>query len=412
MKDVYDVCVVGAGAAGLMTAIVGARQKLDVLILDGQKRIGAKILMSGGTRCNVTNDVVVLDDYNSEEPRVVRNILNSFPPSKTIRFFNDLGVKFVLEPGGKYFPTTHSGKTILDALLSAIQKEGVSLRTEAKVKNISFQKKVFEIKGDGFIVYAKNVVIATGGLSHPGTGSEGIGYRLAKTFGHTLIATIPALTPLLSDDEDWKSLSGISMESRLSLHEDNKKIIEFEGPVLFTHFGFSGPTALNISRHWLRLKEAKNIFVVVNFSPQKKREDLNQDIQKFTVSHPKKAIKSFLIEHYAERFIDIILKKCNIEPEKIMSQIKKEERSAIIEMLTHCILDIKDVYGYGKAEVTAGGINLKEVDPKTLESLKQPGLYFVGEILDVDGRIGGFNFQWAWASGHVVAETIAQKRKK
>jgi predicted Rossmann fold flavoprotein len=409
---VYDVCVVGAGAAGLMSAIMASRNGLNVLLLDSQKKIGAKILMSGGTRCNVTNDVVELSDYNSETPHIVRNILKSFTPPKTIKFFNELGVKFVLEPGGKYFPTTHSGKTILDSFFKALEKEEVTLHNEFKVKQILFSKGIFEVKEETYAFYARTVIIATGGLSHPGTGSEGMGYKLAKSFGHTIIPTVPALTPLVCEDSDWKSLSGISVESSLSLLENNKKIVEFKGPLLFTHFGFSGPTALNISRNWMRIKSQENVSIVANFYPQGTRENLVSEIQKFTVEHPKKNIKSFLTEAYPERFSEIILKKTQIDAQTNMSQLKKEDRLALIDILTHCVLDIKDVYGYGKAEVTAGGIDLKEVDSKTLESLKQKGLYFVGEILDVDGRIGGFNFQWAWASGYVVAHAIASKYKK
>ena len=199
-NGIYDVAVVGAGAAGLMAAIQANRRNLKVLLVDGQQKIGAKILMSGGTRCNVTNRQVTEKDFASDQIRTVRNILKAFPPEETVRFFEELGVTLILEEGGKFFPSTHSGRTILDTFLKEIAKRKIDLKTGRKVREAAFEGGVFLLKGNGFKEQAKAVVLCTGGLSYPKTGSDGVGYSLARTFGHHLIPTIPALTPLLLDD--------------------------------------------------------------------------------------------------------------------------------------------------------------------------------------------------------------------
>ncbi len=242
---IYDVIIVGAGAAGLMTAITAAEGGLRVLLLEGQKKVGAKILMSGGTRCNVTNKDVSQKDFNSEQIIDVRNILRSFSNADTIGFFKDLGVELVLEPTGKYFPSTHSGKTILEALLRKIDSANVTLLCEHKVKAVSQDGNGFILKGDNFSYSCKNIVLTTGGLSYPATGSDGTGYRLAQGFGHSMIETTPALTPLMTQDNDFKSLSGITLEVQLTLVADGKRLISCRDSFLFTHFGFSGPAALD-----------------------------------------------------------------------------------------------------------------------------------------------------------------------
>lgn len=191
----FDVIIIGAGAAGLMTAIQASRGGLQVLLLEGQKKVGAKILMSGGTRCNVTNKSVGEKDFNSHQIMDVRNILRSFNNERTLEFFNELGLELTLEPTGKYFPVTNSGKTVLDALLNQIKAGGTTLLTEHKVKAVTKTQDGFIVKGDNFQFNAKNVVLTTGGLSYPTTGSDGTGYRLAQSFGHSMIETTPALTP-------------------------------------------------------------------------------------------------------------------------------------------------------------------------------------------------------------------------
>ena len=406
---IYDVIIVGAGAAGLMTAMGAAKSGLSILVLEGQPQAGAKILMSGGTRCNVTNKAVSEKDFNSERIIEVRHILRFFSQADTIRFFQDLGVELILEPTGKYFPSTHSVKTILEAFFRKINTQpNMTLLCGHKVKAARIDKNEFILQGDHFRYQAKKVVLATGGLSYPATGSDGIGYRLAQSFGHSMIETSPALTPLTSQDNDFKSLSGITLEVRLTLLTEGKRLLGGRDSFLFTHFGFSGPVVLDISRHYLRAQGRKQM--VVNFIPDHDENSLRAYLGQTREKSGSKTIKNVLGDLMPERLGEVILKKSGIKGAEPINQLQAQARRRLMDNCLQYPLDVTGALGYSKAEVTAGGVDLAEINPRTLESKRVPGLFFAGEILDVDGRIGGFNFQWAWASGHAVGEALIKQR--
>ena len=412
---VYDAIVVGAGAAGLMTAITAGKAGAKVLLLDSREKIGAKILMSGGTRCNVTNETVSDKDYNSSDLMRVRNILKAFSNKDTVQFFKSIGVDLVLEKdldgnsdrgrGGKYFPRSNSGKTVLEALMKEIAKARVELIAPAKVTDIKYVNEAYVLKAGDSTYHAKQVVIATGGLSYPATGSDGVGYQLAKQMGHHLVATSAALTPFNSNDKIFNELSGISLVLTLTLKDDGKKKFSTTDGFLFTHNGFSGPAALDMSRHYLRATGKK--VIEVNFLPHFNDGTFTDAIAKMIIDHPKKTAKNFLTQWMPERLALAVLLKARVAPATVLNQLKKDRRISLLNTCLHHPLEVTGVIGYSKAEVTAGGINLNQLNPKTLESLHQKGLYFVGEICDVDGRIGGFNFQWAWASGFLAGRAIA-----
>ncbi|MBF0504899.1 MAG: NAD(P)/FAD-dependent oxidoreductase [Candidatus Omnitrophica bacterium] len=406
---IYDVAIVGAGAAGLMTAIRAAQGGLRVLLLEGQQKPGAKILMSGGNRCNVTNRSVSEKDFNSEKIIYVRHILKSFGNTDTIKFFKDLGVELIPEFTGKYFPSTNSGKTILNALLNKVESEGVTLLCDYKVKALASHINGFQVKGDQFHFEAKNIVLTTGGLSYPSTGSDGMGYRLAQSFGHSMVETVPALTPLTTDDKDLKSLSGITLEAQLTLLVDGKKHFSCRGSFLFTHFGYSGPAALNISRHWTKAQGPKQI--IANFIVDHDEASLQKYLSELQQKSARRSLMNVLTELMPQRLADIIFRKTRIDSSMTMNQLSRESRQILIKRCVQYPLDVTGVLGFSKAEVTAGGIDLAEINPKTLESRLVSGLFFAGEILDVDGRIGGYNFQWAWASGNAVAQALIKKQR-
>ena len=405
----YDLAVVGAGAAGLMAAITAARQGLRVLLLDGKEKPGAKILMSGGTRCNVTNFQVTPEDYETETPRALRNILQAFPSEAAAAFFENLGVSLVLEEGGKYFPATHSAKTVLEALIKEASLAGVCLKAGFKVGEAVFLEKNFYLRGQDFEFRAPFLILATGGLSYPGTGSDGSGFEIAKAFGHGLIPTTPSLTPLLSDDPAWKSLSGIAVSCRLGLWKEGRKVIDFSAPILFTHFGFSGPAALNISRHWIRMKDSAGLELAAHFLEAVSETEFRSFLQTERSNAPGISVKKFMSRFFPERFAGVVLSKTGIAETTPLGQWPKADSDRVIGFLRHAPLQVRDVFGYQKAEATAGGVDLRELDSRTLESKLRPGLFFAGEMLDVDGRIGGFNFQWAWSSGRAAALGVAKK---
>lgn len=400
-SKLWDCVAVGAGAAGMMAAIQLARERRNVLLLDSQKKIGAKILMSGGTRCNVTNRVVTEKDYCSESVKVVRNILTFYPPEKSIAFFKSIGVHLTEEKNGQCYPTTQSAQTVLDALISMLKRTGVTLQANTKVTNVIKNSAEYNVETNQGVYNSKTVILATGGLSYPNTGSDGTGYKIAQAYKHTLIPTTPALTPLRMKKNLWTTLMGISVDAVLTLWVDQKKYMEKETSLLFTHFGISGLGVLDLSRYWHRIQSSHEVKLVASFMTNAK-----ESLDGFVKNHPKKTLKSFLNEHFPQRFCEAVLEFLQIALDVTVGQLTKLQRKELIDFLQGYELPVIGVMGYGKAEVTAGGIPFKEVNTKTLESKLSPGLFFCGEILDVDGRIGGFNFQWAWSSGVKVADGV------
>jgi len=410
MPECCAVAIVGAGAAGLASAIASARAKApSVLLLDGRDVIGAKILMSGGTRCNVTHVKVLPSDFFSQSPRTVRNILSGFSCERTLQFFKELGVSLILEETGKYFPETNSAKTVLDALVNEAHRLGVSLVTGVKVERADFSEGVFHLTTQKESYRAQTLILCTGGLSYPSTGSDGSGYRLAEAFGHSRVETSPALTPLLTADSVWKTLSGLTLECRLECWVGGKKQSEFTDSFLFTHQGFSGPSALNISRHWLRAPKSEDPEIRASFLPKEHENSLREKMMGATAQYPTRSIKRWLAGLLPERLAEVLTGRAGIPEGVTLSSLSRIQREALIRGVLQSPLAVNGTSGYAKAEVTAGGIDFADVNAHTLESRKIPGLFFAGEILDVDGRIGGFNFQWAWASGHTAGTQAAKK---
>lgn len=417
-KNPVSLAIVGAGAAGLMTAIGAGktsqarRARLSVLLFDARPRIGAKILMSGGTRCNVTHREVKPSDFQGGPRHFVQHILEAFTPDETIRFFKEIGVELILEPTGKYFPVTHSAGTVLEALRKETERVGVTLETGVRITDIQKEGDLFHLKTDDgtYRVSAGKVVLTTGGLSYPTTGSDGTGYQIAKSFGHTVVPTFPALTPLLTNDSGWKALSGISLEAKLSFFRKGKKEAECQGPFLFTHFGFSAPAALDISRHFAGTAPEGNPQILASFLPHHDEESLRAALQFVQKKSPNQFIQNLLTDEFSlpDRFTETLLKKTGVKGNETIGQCSGENRRRLVQSLLHYPLEVTGVFGYKKAEATAGGVDLKEVKAATMESKLVNGLYFAGEILDVDGRIGGFNFQWAWSTGALAGRSAAR----
>ena len=406
----WDIAIVGAGAAGLMAAISAARHappRARILLLDGRPKIGAKILMSGGTRCNVTNRVVRPQDFQGGPRHIIQHVLEAFTGEQAAQFFQALGVTLVLEEGGKYFPSTHSGRTILEALISEVRRLGVVLQAGARVTDITQLARGFRLRTSVGDRRAAVVVLTTGGLSYPTTGSDGVGYRLAQSLGHSLVPTSPALTPFKTVDRGWTTLSGVTLPVRLTLtSRGGKTLASYAGSFLFTHNGFSGPVALNLSRHWARAQWDEPAVCRVAFLPDEEAEAFRRDWP--PGRHPTQSMKRWLAERLPERVAEMLLQKLQIDARKEINQLTRVERQRLLDGLFGYPLEISGVVGYQKAEATAGGVDLHEIHPSTMASRLVPGLYLAGEMLDVDGRIGGFNFQWAWSSGMIGGRAAAR----
>jgi len=380
-----DVVVVGGGAAGLMASIFASRAGAHVVLVDGAKKIGAKILISGGGRCNVTHYAVSANDFNGNRNAIAK-VLRTFDVAQTVAFFESIGVTLKREETGKLFPTTDRAKTVLDALLRAASD--VDVRVDHRVSAIDRRFRVHTNHG---VIEAPRVILATGGRSIPKTGSDGFGYELARSLGHTITPTFPALVPLvLPKGHELTSLSGTSVDAELSVRAPNGRVItRVRGAMLFTHFGISGPAVLDVSRHWIAAQKAT---LTANLLPGESFESLERALLDEARSNPRATLASFLRGRLPERLLRPL----------VLSKLTKEERRRAIRDLVELDLPIVRDRGFDFAEVTAGGVPLDEIDLATMRSRKCEGLSLCGEILDVDGRIGGFNFQWAWASGRLA----------
>ncbi len=410
-----DIIIVGGGAAGLATAIFAARlmPKHSVLLLDGARRLGAKILVSGGGRCNVTNRVVTTNDFCGGSANVIKRVLREFPAERTVEFFRELGVDmYEEEDNGKLFPVTDRARTVLDALLAEASRRGVRILTEHRVAAIRRKAEHFEIDARAKRFLARRVVLATGGRSLPKTGSDGIGYCLAEALGHTLVPTTPALVALILNGEFHSPLSGISHLVELIVRASGWKPIRVAGVLLWTHFGVSGPAVLDASRHWHRARaEGREVAVYVNFLPGEDLGRVDDRLRGLAAAYPRAQVHNALAALLPARVATALLENVGILPAVQTSQLSRPSRQKLAHALVEWPLPVRDSRGYSHAEVTAGGVPLSEVDPRTMMSRTCPGLYFVGEILDVDGRIGGFNFQWAWSSAHVAASGLAREMR-
>ena len=408
-----EVIVVGAGAAGLATAIFAARAAphLRIRCLDGARRIGAKILVSGGSRCNVTNRIVTERDFWGGSSRVVRSVLRAFPAERAQAFFGSLGVALHEEEDGKLFPDSNRSRTVLDALLAEAARLGIAIASGQRVIGVGRCPDdcfAIEIEG-GEARTARAVVLATGGRSLPKTGSDGLGYTLARQLGHGCIETTPALAPLVLGGEWHAALSGVSHAARLTLTADGRPVFRLDGSLLWTHFGISGPLALNLSRHWHRARlNGDAVSVAVNVCPGDTFESLDAWFLDQADQRPRAQIATVLATRVPAAIAQAWIDRAGIDRETTMAHVNRDARRRLVHALLDTPLDVRDSRGYAYAEVTAGGVPLEEIDPASMESRVCRGLYLVGEILDVDGRLGGFNFQWAWSSGWVAGNAIAR----
>jgi predicted Rossmann fold flavoprotein len=411
VRDVSDLVVVGAGAAGLATAIFAARAapQLRVRCLDGARRVGAKILVSGGSRCNVTNREVTERDFWGGSSRVVRHVLRAFPADRAAAFFSELGVALHEEEDGKLFPNTNRSRTVLDALLAEAARLGISIDTDHRVTAITRADDGFSLDVGANTISARATAVATGGRSLPKTGSDGAGYDLVRRLGHNYVETTPALAPLILNGDSHAALAGVSNPAILNLRVNGRIAIRLEGPLLWTHFGMSGPVVLNMSRHWHRtMLEGESADVLLNLCPGESFESLEAWWLEQERERPRAQASTVLASRLPAAIANVWLDAARIPRDVTMAHLGREERRRLIRALTEAPLTVVDSRGYSYAEVTAGGIPLEEIDAATMQSRVCPGLYLVGEILDVDGRLGGFNFQWAWSSGWVAGHAIAR----
>ncbi len=403
--------IVGAGAAGLACAIFAARgnPQLRVVLLDGAARLGAKILVSGGGRCNVTNVRVSAEDYWGGSRNTIKRVLAGFTVAQTIAWFESLGVPLYEDYDGKLFPKSDSAKSVVGALLNEAQQAGVDVRPGHRVTGIQPQESAFRVISNESEIKAQRVVLATGGRSLPKTGSDGAGYGLASALGHSLVPQTPALAPLVLEGAFHTGLAGVSHEAGLTFRIAGERPIVLRGSLLWTHFGLSGPLPMNASRIWHRARlERREMQSTLSFQPGESVESMEQRLIAAGAAQPKSTLRNILAEWVPQRVADALLEASQLPARVALSHLTREDRRRAARAICEFPILIRDSRGYGHAEATAGGVPLSEIDPTTMASRVCKGLYLVGEILDCDGRIGGFNFQWAWATGRAAGCALAR----
>jgi predicted Rossmann fold flavoprotein len=405
------IAVVGGGAAGLMAAIwAGRAGGHRVVLLDGARTLGAKILISGGGRCNVTHHEVDESAFAGSSPAAIRKVLRRFGVKATVAFFADLGVALKREETGKLFPVTDRARTVLDALLEAAHIAGVEVVHPWRVAGIARAPKGFTVAAsDGRRLDAERVVLATGGKSIPKSGSDGAGYGIAKTLGHSITDLIlPALVPLrLAEGHFLRGLSGLSAPAIVEVRSrSGRRLAALTGDTLCTHFGLSGPAILDVSRHLLAARAADpGAGLVVNWLPGLTTETLDEQLRVLGAGTPLLLLRG---QQLPERLARALCAAAGVDPATPGHRLARDARRALTRATTQLPVPVVGDTGFDFAEVTAGGVPLRELDLATMESRRCPGLYVCGEICDVDGRIGGFNFQWAWASGFVAGTAAAR----
>jgi hypothetical protein len=401
-----DIAIVGAGAAGLMAAIQAGRRRTGerIVLVDGARTLGAKILVSGGGRCNVTHDVVDEGAFAGSTPAAVRRVLRRFGVEDTIAFFAELGVELKREKTGKLFPVSDRARTVLEALLRAVREAGVEVRHPFRVTSVCADADGFLLRAEQGSLRAARLVLATGGRSLPKSGSDGSGHGLAQSLGHTLTERVdPALVPLLLPaGHPLLALSGVATPVRLEVRASSgRRLVCFEGPMLLTHFGLSGPVLLDVSRHWIAaVAEDPGARLLVDWLPGE------GDVDRALQGRAAAAACDWLAVRLPTRLAEVLVRLAGLDPSRRAGDVSRAQRRALVGVLKRMALPVQGPRGWTWAEVTAGGVPLRELHLDRLASRVCPGLFLCGEMLDVDGRIGGFNFQWAWASGAVVGRAL------
>ncbi len=398
-----DILIIGAGPAGLFTAI--NCKGLKVIVLEKNVGPGKKLLISGTGRCNLTHDCKLSDffDHYGENHRFLKTALHEFTNFDLIRFFEVHGMETVVDKNGKVFPASQKASDVLQVLTDVCNTNRVEIKCNQQIEKIKQTESGFEVITDSGVFISRFLVITTGGMSYPTTGSSGDGYHFAKLLGHSIVPPKPSLSPVFIRDYSMASISGVSVQNKtVYLYRGVKKIMEHSGDIGFTHKGLSGPGILDFSRNIL-----SNDILKVNFIEQKP-DDFRNELIKSSEKEGKTAIQTYLKKSDLPRsLVLLILKSIHIEPETRLAELTKIQRNLLVAALCEFPFTVEKVGGFNMAMVTAGGVNLEEVNPKTMESKLVPGLYFAGEVLDIDGDTGGYNLQAAFSTGYLVGKGIS-----
>ena len=403
---IYDGIVIGGGPAGMFAAITAAEQGQKVLLLEANNRLGKKLLITGKGRCNVTNQCSAEEVLRNvpRNGRFLYSAMDAFPPERIMAFFNDNGCPLKTERGNRVFPTSDKSVSVLDCLQKKLKTSGV-ITKNARVHDIlTDDGKVTGVQAAGEKIYAKWVVLATGGVSYPATGSTGDGYHMAAKLGHTIIPAEGSLVPLETAGQDCQDMQGLSLRNVAVklLNGKGKVIYKDFGELLFTHFGISGPTVLSASAHM----KGEGNRLLIDLKPALDEGKLNERILRDLDTYKNRVMENALTDLLPRSMIPVVLRKLQIPADLQANSLRKEQRRALVELLKAFPVEITGKRPVAEAIITSGGIKVSEIDPKTMGSKLVQGLYFAGEIIDCDAYTGGFNLQIAWATAYAAAMAV------
>ena len=403
-----DAVIIGGGAAGSFCAVTAARRGLSVIVLEPNDKIGRKLRITGKGRCNVTNnsDIRTVMNHIPDHSRFLYGALSRFSPENTIQFFEELGVPLKTERGNRVFPVSDNANDIADALQKEMNRLGVSVLHEKGVDLVTEEGHISEVVTSSRRILTNRCVIATGGRSYPKTGSDGDGYRLASKLGHSIVAPLPSLVPLVSDDRSCSELQGLSLRNiELTATENDKAIYKERGEMLFSHFGITGPLVLSASAH-MRHFDTSEYKVILDLKPALDEKTLDLRILRDFSKYQNKAIRNALGDLLPKAIIPVILSRIAVPGGKPVHEITKEERSKLVHELKCFTIPITGTRPIDEAVITAGGVSTAEINPRTMESKLVPGLFFAGEVLDLDAYTGGYNLQIAWSTASLAGNSI------
>lgn len=403
------VIVIGAGPAGMMAAI-SAAENHEVILLEGNERIGKKLFITGKGRCNVTNakDISEFFDFIPGNPHFLYSALYTYTNIDVMNFFENAGVKLKVERGSRVFPNSDKSSDIISGLSRGLNEALVDLRLHSKVKDVIFNNNKIEavILENGSKVKGDYFIITTGGKSYPLTGSTGIGFDLAKKMGHTIVEPKPSLVPIEIEESWVRELQGLSLrniELKIKNKKNSKVVYSGQGEMLFTHFGISGPLVLSGSRF---IKDGERFEISLDLKPALEEKQLDLRIQKDFKKNLNKDFKNSLDELLPKKLIPVIIELSGIDENKKVNSITKEERRTLLNLLKNLTFTVKGLRDIAEAIVTAGGVSTKEIDPSTMQSKIVDNLYFAGEVIDVDAFTGGYNVQIALSTGYLAGKSI------